>query len=81
MDRGVELAGESMAAAVFSVAPCAPVFVVEVIDEEGFAWLYGPVHLHEALKLAAMFERAAKPGKEPRIVVPPSLIRAGLTDE
>ena len=49
-----------------SVAPLAPIFAVEVIDAEGFAWLYGPVHLDEALKISAYFEGEAKPGREPR---------------
>lgn len=70
-----------MAVAVSGVMPRAPVFVVEVIDGEGFAWLYGPLHLHDALKISAYFEQSAKPGKEPRVVVPPSLISVGLADE
>ncbi len=60
------------------VAPCARIFVVEVIDAEGFAWLYGPLHLHEALKISAYFEQEAKPGKEPRVAIPPSLVGVEL---
>ncbi len=39
-----------MAGVVSKVAPFAPIFAVEVIDAEGFAWLYGPAPLHEALE-------------------------------
>ena len=60
------------------VAPFAPIFAVEMIDENGFAWLYGPLHLHEALKISAFFERDAKPGREPRISIPPALVTLGL---
>ncbi len=63
------------------VAPSAPIFAVEVIDAEGFAWLYGPLHLHEALKISAYFEPGAKAGKEPRISISPKLVGVGLTDE
>ena len=64
-----------------SVAPLAPIFAVEVIDAEGFAWLYGPVHLNDALKISAYFEGEAKPGREPRISVPSTLVRLGLDDD
>jgi hypothetical protein len=60
------------------VAPFAPIFAVEMIDEQGFAWLYGPLHLHEALKISAYFEREATPGREPRISIPPALLTLGL---
>jgi hypothetical protein len=63
------------------VAPSAPIFAVEVIDAEGFAWLYGPLHLHEALKISAYFEREAEPGKDPRVSIPPKLVGVGLWDE
>jgi hypothetical protein len=64
-----------------SVAPLAPIFAVEVIDAEGFAWLYGPVHLDEALKISAYFEGEATPGREPRISVPATLVRLGLNED
>ncbi len=64
-----------------SVAPLAPIFAVEVIDAEGFAWLYGPVHLNDALKISAYFAGEAKPGREPRISVPSTLVRLGLDDD
>jgi hypothetical protein len=63
------------------VAPFAPIFAVEVIDAEGFAWLYGPVHLTEALKVSAYFEQNAEPGREPRITIPESLVASGLAQE
>ena len=47
---------------------------------EGFVWLYGPVHLDDALKISAYFEGEAKPGREPRILVPATLVRLGLDD-
>ena len=62
------------------VAPFAPIFAVEMIDEQGFAWLYGPVHLHEALKISAHVERRARPGREPRVCIPPALVRRGTND-
>jgi len=62
------------------VAPSAPIFTVEVIDDEGFAWLCGPLQLHEALTFSAYFERGAKAGKEPRISISPKLVGVGLTD-
>ncbi|HXZ15701.1 MAG TPA: hypothetical protein VEH77_07005 [Roseiarcus sp.] len=64
--------------AASKVAPLAPVFVVEVIDAEGFAWLYGPLLLHEALKISAFFEREAAPGREPRVAIPSALLRHDL---
>ncbi len=64
-----------------SVAPLTPIFAVEVIDTEGFAWLYGPVHLHEALKISAYFEAEAQPGREPRITVPSTLVRSGSDED
>ena len=51
------------------VAPLAPIFTVEVIDPDGFAWLYGPLLLHEALEISRYFEHDARPGKEPRVSV------------
>lgn len=51
------------------VAPLAPIFTVEVIDPDGLAWLYGPLHLHEALRISHYFEREASPGREPRVSV------------
>lgn len=59
-----------------SVAPVTPIFAVEVIDAEGFAWLYGPVYLHEALKISAYFAAEAPPGREPHITVPSTLVRS-----
>ena len=64
-----------------SVAPLAPIFAVEVIDAEGFAWLYGPVHLNDALKICDYFAGDAKLGREPRISVPSTLVRLGLNDD
>ncbi len=64
-----------------SVAPLAPIFAVEVIDAEGFAWLYGPVHLNDALNISAYFAGEAKPGREPRITVPSTLVGSGSNDE
>jgi hypothetical protein len=63
------------------VAPFAPIFTVEVIDAEGFAWLHGPVHLHDALKISAYFEREAGLGREPRITIPAPLVALGLAEE
>ena len=63
------------------VSPFAPIFAVEVIDDDGFAWLYGPVHLAEALKLSAYFGLDAKPGREPRITIPATLVAFGLPEE
>jgi hypothetical protein len=60
---------------------CLPIFEVEVIDAEGYAWLYGRLYLDEAIKICAFFEVEAWPGKEPRIYIPPVLVRMGLTDE
>lgn len=60
---------------------CLPIFEVEVIDAEGYAWLYARLYLHEAIKISAYFEIEAWPGKEPRIYIPPALVRVGLTDE
>ena len=62
------------------VAPFAPIFAVEMIDEQGFAWLYGPVQLVEALRISAYFERDAVPGREPRISIPPTLVTLGLPE-
>jgi len=62
------------------VAPFAPIFAVEMIDEQGFAWLYGPVRLDEALRICAYFERNAKPGREPRIAIPSALVKLGLPE-
>ena len=70
-----------MKVATSRVEPSAPIFVVEVIDEEGFAWLYARLHLHEALKISAYFERKAHPGREPRIVIPAEAVGLGLTDK
>ena len=61
--------------------PCAPIFGVEVIDAEGYACLYTHLHLHEAIKISALFEGEALPGKEPRIYKPPALVAVGLTDD
>ncbi len=63
------------------VAPCAPIFAVEVIDADGFAWLYGPVHLNDALKISDYFSGDVKLGREPRITVPSTLVRLGLPDD
>jgi hypothetical protein len=67
--------------AASTAQPREPVFGVEVIDADGYAWLYPGLHLHEALKISAYFEREALPGKEPRIYVPAALAGAGLTEE
>jgi hypothetical protein len=70
-----------MAGVVSKVAPFAPIFAVEVIDAEGFAWLYGPAPLHEALKICALLERDGSGGREPRITIPASLVGLGLTEK
>ena len=70
-----------MAIVIPKTAPRAPVFTVEVIDEEGFAWLFGPVDLNEALRISSYFAMNAARGKEPRISIPARLLRRGLTDE
>ncbi len=70
-----------MADAISRVARFAPIFTVEVIDTDGFAWLHGPVHLHDALKISAYFEREAALGREPRITIPATLVGLGLTEE
>lgn len=70
-----------MAGVVSKVAPFAPIFAVEVIDAEGFAWLYGPAPLHEALKICALLERDSAAGREPRITIPESLVGLGLTEK
>jgi len=54
-----------------STAPSAPIFTVEIVDPDGFAWLCGPLFLHEAIKISQYFEGDARPGREPRISVPP----------
>ena len=54
------------------VAPSEPIFTVEVIGPDGFAWLCGPLFLHEALKISEYFEPDARPGKEPHIYGPPA---------
>ena len=61
--------------------PCAPIFEVEVIDTEGYAWLFGRLYLHEAIRICADLEREAGPGREPRISIPPERLGVGLTDE
>jgi hypothetical protein len=63
------------------VAPSAPIFTIEVIDRDGFAWLCGPVRLDEALKISAELESEAAPGREPRLSIPRSLLRVGLRDD
>lgn len=70
-----------MAVGISKVAPFAPIFAVEVIDDEGFAWLYGPAPLHEALRICAVLEQRAAGGHEPRITIPASLVGLGLTEE
>ncbi len=69
-----------MKVATSRAAPAAPVFVVEVIDAEGYAWLYARLHLQEALKISAYFEGEAEPGREPRVFIPPELVGLGLTE-
>lgn len=54
-----------------SLAPPTPIFTVEIIDPDGFAWMCGPLFLHEAIRIAQDFERDALPGQEPRISFPP----------
>ncbi len=70
-----------MADVVSRIAPFAPIFAVEVIDAEGFAWLYGPAPLHEAVRICALLEREAAGGHEPRITIPASLVGQGLTEK
>jgi hypothetical protein len=60
---------------------CLPIFEVEVIDAEGYAWLYPRLYLDEAIKMSACVEIEAWPGKEPRIYIPPALVRVGLPDD
>jgi len=59
---------------------CVPIFEVEVIDGEGYAWMFASLHLHDAIKISAAFESEAQPGREPRISVLPTL-HVGLTDD
>ena len=40
-----------------------------MIDAEGYAYLYGYLYLHEAIKISAYFEGEARPGKEPRVYI------------
>ena len=61
--------------------PWPPIFVVEVIDEDGYACLYADLHLHEAIRISAAFEIEAPPGREPRIFIPAALLAVGLTEE
>ena len=61
--------------------PCAPIFEVEVIDLEGYAWLFGRLFLHEAIRICAALEREAQPGREPRISIPPERLAPGWADE
>jgi hypothetical protein len=70
-----------MKLAMSRTAPSEPIYVVEVIDTDGFAWLYARLHLHEALRISAFFAGEAKPGKEPRVFIPPELLGVGLTNE
>ena len=63
------------------VAPSAPIFTVEVIDRDGFAWLCGPMRLNEALKISADFEFGTASGREPRVSIPRSLLGPGLDDD
>ena len=70
-----------MVVAASKVSPFAPIFAVEVVDVEGFAWLYGPVYLHEALKISASFERETERSREPRVTIPPPLVGLGLTEK
>ena len=70
-----------MKLATSRVAPSAPIYAVEVIDADGFAWLYGRLHLHEALRISAYFEGEATPGKEPRIFIPTNFVDAAPADE
>ncbi|RBP11933.1 hypothetical protein DFR50_11540 [Roseiarcus fermentans] len=60
-----------------SLAPASPIFTVEIIDPDGFAWLYGPLFLHEALKISRYFECEARSGKEPRVNILPAPDGAG----
>ncbi len=61
--------------------PCAPIFEVEVIDFEGYAWLFADLFLHEAIRISADLEGEAQPGREPRISIQRERLRVGLTDE
>jgi hypothetical protein len=72
---------QDMAGVVSKVARFAPIFAVEVIDAEGFAWLYGPACLDEALRISAVLEREAAGGHVPRITIPASLVGQGLTEK
>ena len=62
------------------IAPCAPIYTVEVIDEDGFGWLYARLTLIEALRVSGYFEAEAAAGREPRISIPPALVGTGLTE-
>ena len=70
-----------MEIAVSRVEPCAPIFEVEVIDVEGYAWLFPNLHLHDAIKVSAAFEGEAQLGREPRIYIPPAHLSVGPTDD
>ncbi len=63
-----------------TVAPIAPVFMVEVIDEAGYAWLLGPLDLNEALEMSARRPLGASPDAEPRILIPPNMVGEGMTN-
>ena len=67
--------------AFWNVEPGLPIFVVEVIDADGYACLYADLHLHEAVRISAAFELEAPPGREPRIFIPEALLALGLTEE
>lgn len=61
--------------------PCEPIFEVEVIDHEGYAWLFADLYLHEAIRISADLEGEAQPGREPRIFIQPERLRMGLTED
>ncbi len=61
--------------------PCQPIFIVEVIDEKGYAWLIPNLHLHDAVKISAAYEAEALPGHEPRIFIPPELLDLHLASD
>ena len=61
--------------------PCAPIFEVEAIDLQGHARLFPGLTLHEAIKISAEFEGAARPGREPRVYIRPAHLSVGWTDE
>ena len=75
------MATREMDIARSNAEPCTSIFEVEMIDFEGYAWLFGGLYLHEAIRICADLEREARPGREPRISIPPERLGVGLADE